>query len=387
VTIILTGGGSGGHITPILAVAHELKRLDPSLQLIYIGQSGDSLADITHGNNDIDAVYAISAGKLRRYHGEGVRQLLDLKTALLNVRDVFRTLRGLWQSYWLLRKLKPSLVFIKGGFVGVPVGLSAAKLGIPYVTHDSDAIPGLANRLIARWARLHAVALPAEVYRYPKDKTRTVGVPVHADYQRVTPETREAYKRELGMSNYAKLLFVTGGGLGAQRLNAAIEAMLPKLLAAMPDLAVVQSVGRNHEVEIQQRYQALLSPEDLGRVLVKGFVTDMQRYSGAANVVITRAGATALAEFAVQAKACVIVPNPVLTGGHQLKNAEYLAEKQAARVVHETDLDARLYDVVYELLQDETGQEALGRQLATFAVPDAAKQLAMVLLEQASSPK
>jgi UDP-N-acetylglucosamine--N-acetylmuramyl-(pentapeptide) pyrophosphoryl-undecaprenol N-acetylglucosamine transferase len=385
VTIVLTGGGSGGHITPILAVAHELKLLDPTIQIIYIGQAGDSLADITHGNSDIDVVYAISAGKLRRYHGEGIRQLMDVKTGLLNLRDAFRTVRGGWQSYWLLRKLKPSVVFVKGGFVGVPVGLAAAKQGIPYITHDSDALPGLANRIIARWATLHAVALPAEVYTYPKSKTRTVGVPVHAHYLPVDGQAKEAFRKELGLEDYAKVLFVTGGGLGAQRLNTALEAIVPTLLETFSDLAVVQSVGRQHEAAISQRYAQLLKPEEQGRVIVKGFVTDMYRYSGAADVIITRAGATALAEFAVQHKACIIVPNPLLTGGHQLKNAEYLAEKQAAVVVRETELAPKLQAAVEELLTNEEACRLLGQQLATFAVPDAAKQLAVLLLEQAKT--
>ncbi|MEO6513515.1 MAG: UDP-N-acetylglucosamine--N-acetylmuramyl-(pentapeptide) pyrophosphoryl-undecaprenol N-acetylglucosamine transferase [Candidatus Saccharimonadales bacterium] len=386
-TIVLTGGGSGGHITPILAVAHELKRLDPSVHLVYIGQAGDSLADITHDNSDIDVVYAISAGKLRRYHGEGIAQLLDLKTGLLNARDAFRTLRGCWQAYWLLRKLHPAVVFVKGGFVGVPVGLAAAKQGIPYVTHDSDAIPGLANRIIARWAAVHAVALPAEVYAYPRSKTRTVGVPVHANYLVVNREEQVEFKQTLGLEKFAKLLFVTGGGLGAQRLNDAVEAIVPKLLATWPDLAIVQSVGRQNEAAVSQHYRQILTAEDQGRVLVKGFVTDMHRYSGAADVIITRAGATALAEIAVQHKACIIVPNPVLTGGHQLKNADYLAEKHAAVVVHESELATGLYDAVHELLRDDAKRQTLGSQLATFAVPDAAKQLAMVLLEQAKKPK
>jgi UDP-N-acetylglucosamine--N-acetylmuramyl-(pentapeptide) pyrophosphoryl-undecaprenol N-acetylglucosamine transferase len=387
VTIVLTGGGSGGHITPILAVAHELKRLDVAVQLVYIGQAGDSLADIAQGNSDIDVVYAISAGKLRRYHGEGMRQLLDVKTGLLNIRDAFRTVRGCWQAYWLLRKLKPAVVFVKGGFVGVPVGLAAARQGIPYVTHDSDAVPGLANRIIARWASVHAVALPAEVYAYPLRKTRTVGVPVHANYQPVGREERAHLKRALNLENFAKILFVTGGGLGAQRLNDAVEAIMPKLLAAMPGLAVVQTVGRQNETTVQQHYDQLLASEDRGRVIVRGFVNDMYRYSGAADVIITRAGATTLAEFAVQHRACVIVPNPILTGGHQLKNAEYLAEKGAAIVVHESELQHELYDVILHLLQDEQAQRALGEKLATFAVADAANQLAMLLLEQAKMPK
>lgn len=335
-------------------------------------------------NGDIDAVYAVAAGKFRRYHGEGLRQILDVKTVGLNTRDMFRTVKGFFQSYRLLKKIKPDCIFVKGGFVGVPVGLAAARLRIPFITHDSDAIPGLANRIIARWAVLHTVALPAEVYSYPKSKTLTVGVPVHANYQPIGKADRDTFRQEIGLGAYAKMLFITGGGLGAQRLNTAVEGILPKLLENYPDLAVVQSVGRKNEVAINQRYGELLTPEHKSRVVVEGYMTDMHRYSGAANIIITRAGATALAEFAIQQKACVVVPNPQLTAGHQLKNAEYLAVNGAVAIVREDKLVADLYPTLVDLLDSEEKQVELGKKMAKFAVPDAAQRLAMVLLEQAT---
>jgi UDP-N-acetylglucosamine--N-acetylmuramyl-(pentapeptide) pyrophosphoryl-undecaprenol N-acetylglucosamine transferase len=186
--IVMTGGGSGGHITPILAIAHQLKLLRPDCQIIYIGQKGDSLGDIPAQDSNIDQTYTVRAGKLRRYHGEGLRQLFDLPTVGKNARDVGYVVAGLGQSYRLLRRLQPDVLFVKGGFVGVPVGLAAAKLGIPYITHDSDALPGLANRIIARWAALHAVALPKEVYHYPAANTVTVGVPISHEFRPRTPE-------------------------------------------------------------------------------------------------------------------------------------------------------------------------------------------------------
>jgi UDP-N-acetylglucosamine:LPS N-acetylglucosamine transferase len=139
----MTGGGSGGHITPILAVAHELKTLQPSAQIIYIGQTGDALSDVPAAHPAVDKVYAVSAGKFRRYANEGWRQYLNLREQFLNVRDLFRMLHGIWQSYWLLRRLKPDVVFTRGGFVSVPVALGACLNRVPYITHDSDSLPAL----------------------------------------------------------------------------------------------------------------------------------------------------------------------------------------------------------------------------------------------------
>jgi len=386
-TIFLTGGGSGGHITPILAVAHELKRLQPKVRIVYIGQTGDGLGDVPKQDPNVDAGYSIRAGKFRRYHGEGLKQLLDIGTMLKNARDAVLVVIGFFQSRRLLKKLRPDCIFIKGGFVGVPVGLAAASLNIPYVTHDSDALPGLANRIIARWAAMHAVALPKEVYSYPEAKTVTVGVPVHANYQPVTAKTQAQLRKEIGMGDYGRVVLVTGGGLGAQRLNEAVAAIMPTLLKAYKDLAVVHTVGRNHQKVMEDMYDKCLDAAERGRVVVEGFLTDLYRYSGAADVIIARAGATNLAEFAVQRKACVIVPNPMLTGGHQLKNAAYLAEHHAVEIITEKDIardPSKLEAATRKLLDNADLRQSFGKNLAAFARPDAAVQLAKILLQYAS---
>jgi UDP-N-acetylglucosamine--N-acetylmuramyl-(pentapeptide) pyrophosphoryl-undecaprenol N-acetylglucosamine transferase len=389
-TIVVTGGGSGGHITPILAVAAELKKLQPDIRIVYVGQRGDGLADIPAQDSNIDEAYSVRAGKFRRYHGEGLKQLLDVPTMLKNLRDAFYVLIGIWQSFWLLGKLKPEVIFVKGGFVGVPVGLAAAVRHIPFITHDSDALPGLANRIIARWATLHAVALPKEVYSYPLAKTVTVGVPVQDKYVPLNTKAVQQHRRDLGLAPHAKVVLITGGGLGAQRLNEAVATILPDVLDAFPDLTVIQTVGRMHQGAIQRTYEQQLSPGQKSRVVVKGYVSDLYRYSGAADVIITRAGATAIAEFAVQGKACILVPNPILTGGHQLKNAQVLADKGAVVVVPEADLKKnaeKLKSALTDLLADPLKQAELGHQLAAFARPGAAKELAVLLLEQAQVSK
>ncbi|HEX7633246.1 MAG TPA: UDP-N-acetylglucosamine--N-acetylmuramyl-(pentapeptide) pyrophosphoryl-undecaprenol N-acetylglucosamine transferase [Candidatus Saccharimonadales bacterium] len=385
-TIVLTGAGSGGHITPLLAVAAEIKRRDSSVKLVYIGQTGDKLGDIPANDPNIDETYTVRAGKFRRYHGEGLRQLLDIPTLLLNIRDAFYVLIGLWQSRRLLKRLQPDVIFIKGGFVGVPVGLAAAHLHIPFITHDSDAIPGLANRIIARWATVHAVALPAEVYAYPKAQTVTTGIPLQADFVPVTPELVKRYRAELGLPISAKVLFIIGGGLGSQRVNKAVAEAVPHLLHEFADLRVIHVVGRQNEADMKAQYAAELSEAQQGRVQTLGYITDVYRYSGAADVIITRAGATNLAEFAVQGRACIVVPSPFLTGGHQLKNAQYLADKQAAEVISETDLaddSNRLAKQVSELLSDHAKRQLLARNLAQFAQPHATRDLAKLILDHA----
>lgn len=330
-------------------------------------------------------VLSVRAGKFRRYHGEGFNQIVDLKTILKNVRDFMYVFIGVFQSWLIFKKLKPNCVFIKGGFVGVPVGLAAASQKIPYVTHDSDALPGLANRIIARWAAVHTVALPKEVYNYPLAKTVTVGVPIHSNFQFVSPASQAKYRNEIGLGEYRKIILVTGGGLGARRLNEAVAAIMPSLLKRNKDLAVVHTVGRGNELATNKIYQHNLDAVDLKKVKVEGYLTDLYRYSAAADVIVARAGATNLAEFASQAKACVIVPNPQLTGGHQLKNAAYLAEKEAIEIVTEQDIvrdNSKLEHAIQRLLGDEDLRSKLGKNLSAFANSNSANQLARILLNQ-----
>ncbi|MDB5170632.1 MAG: UDP-N-acetylglucosamine--N-acetylmuramyl- (pentapeptide) pyrophosphoryl-undecaprenol [Candidatus Saccharibacteria bacterium] len=387
-TIVVTGGGSGGHITPILAVAAELKSLQPDTRIVYIGQTGDKLADIPAGDPNIDEVFTVRAGKFRRYHGEGFfRQLFDVPTVAKNLRDIGYILIGTWQSWRLLRKLKPSVIFSRGGFVSVPVALGGALQRIPYITHDSDSTPSLANRIIARWASLHAVALPAELYPYPPDKTVTVGVPISADYKRVTPALLHKYRDEIGLTKAHQVLLITGGGNGADQLNRAVVANSAYLLQRYPGLHIVHIAGRALHKSVAAAYDNELPADARARVVVKGFIGDLYRYSGAADVVIARGGATNLAEFAAQAKACIIIPSKQLIWN--IKNTEALLDRQAVVTLTEaqSEQERRLASVVSDLFDHVSKREALGAALASLARPDSAKELAVLILDEAKSSK
>jgi len=381
----LTGGGSGGHITPLLAVATELKKLRSDVKTVYVGQKGDSLSDIPAAHDAVDEVYTVRAGKFRRYHGEGWRQLLDVETQGKNLRDALWVLVGIWQSYWLMRRLKPQVIFTRGGFVSVPVALAGKLNGVPYITHDSDSTPSLANRLIARWAAVHAVALPVDLYPYPRQKTVMVGVPVSSAFVHVTQKIQRSYREELGLDPSGRVLLITGGGNGAAQLNRSIVRSAPALLERYKDLTIVHIAGRSHEDSIMKAYDALDLGDARDRVVVKGFVTDLFRYSGAADIIVARGGATGIAEFAQQHKACIIIPAKQLVWqAHHAKIMEglhaimYLAED-------ESNEKGRLTQLINELMDSPDLRANLGDTLSTFARPDAARHLAMVLLEQAQA--
>lgn len=379
-TILLTGGGTGGHVTPILALAHEIKALSPDTTVIYVGEKGGKFSELIDNHKDIDGVYSISAGKLRRYYEESwLRRLTDIQANLLNARDFFRFIAGTLQAYRLLGRIKPDVVFQKGGFVGVPVGLAAWRRRIPLVTHDSDSLPGLANRLVSRWAVLHATAMPAEYYAayYPAAKVMQVGVLVDAAYQLVTPEMQNECKLKLRLRPDAPLLLITGGSSGAEAINKAVKQSIATLLQNHSTLQIIHQTGKG-KAEIYGGFTH-------ERLKVVEFMNPMPDYTGAADIIVTRAGANALAEFGVQGKACIVVPSPYLTGGHQMKNAAILEEKGAVMVVEENELlDSQhgLFAAVASLLTNEKKRQQLAQRLHEQTIPDASHRLAMVLLEQ-----
>jgi UDP-N-acetylglucosamine--N-acetylmuramyl-(pentapeptide) pyrophosphoryl-undecaprenol N-acetylglucosamine transferase len=375
--VLLTGGGSGGHITPLLAVADEIKRLRSDAYIMSVGDRGSAFGHITASHQAIDETRRIFAGKFRRYHGESwLKRLFDLKTNFFNVRDVIFLIIGMVQAVFLVKRLQPDVIFLKGGFVGVPIGLAAALWRIPTVTHDSDALPGLANRLVGRWAALHATALPKEYYRYAPDKVRHVGVLVSKQYAYVSNDDQAKFKQEIGVSEQGRLLFITGGSLGSQRINTAVEKIAAGLLEKFQDLYIVHQVGKGNT-----RVYGTFSHD---RLQVLEFLDGMYRYSGAADVIVTRAGANTLAEFGVQGKACIVVPSPFLAGGHQLKNGVYLKEAEAALVLEEASVTADpqvLTASIMMLLEDKEKAAQLSRNLHAISNNDAATKLAQLLIE------
>jgi UDP-N-acetylglucosamine--N-acetylmuramyl-(pentapeptide) pyrophosphoryl-undecaprenol N-acetylglucosamine transferase len=268
----------------------------------------------------------------------------------------------------------------------VPVCLGGHLAGVPYITHDSDPVPSLANRIIARWAALHAVALPKEIYPYPADKTVTTGIPLSRNFVPVTPSLQKQYRQTVKVPETAKMLFIIGGGQGSRLVNQAISDILPHLLRELPKLYVVQVAGEANLAEMARIYDKKLSKAEQGRVRLLGFTDEVYKYSGAADVIVCRAGATNLAEFAVQGKACVVIPSSFLAAGHQLENARYLAEQNAAVVIGEKELSTdanRLAKQLSQLLSNSDRRVDLGRNLARFAKTDAAAEIAGLIIKQA----
>ena len=374
--IVVSGGGSGGHILPILATLDELRKLDHDLDILYIGQAGSMESGVAaaHGLN----FEAIRAGKLRRYSDVSkLRSITDVKTISLNVRDITRLVRGYRRGLSILRAFKPDVVFCKGGYVSLPVGLAAATLKIPYVVHESDLRAGLSNRTLAKWATKVAVGFPIKNYHdLPKDKLVYTGSPIRSELLTIA-ETKA--KKHFGLTASKPVILVTGGGLGSQSLNDVVVTALPKLLE---DYQILHITGEKDIEHVRFRLRAF-SKQELQDYYVFSFLReDMPQALVAADVVITRAGATTLAELAVLGKPTIVIPHPSLTD--QAINAKTFARSGAVRNIPQTGLSpAILLRELHRITDSPKEQELLSKSISEFAKADAAYELAELIIQTA----
>lgn len=374
----MVGGGSGGHVTPILAVIEELAHLRADLDVRFWcdrAYKARAKSLLKYASVPVK-IKTIRAGKFRRYHGVSViRQLLDIPTLVHNVFDISLVIIGFVQSFIRLLLWRPQVIFLKGGFVCLPVGYAAWLLRIPFVIHDSDAHPGLTNRLLAPHAKAIATGAPLEYYSYPADKAYYVGIPTQADLKPLNSEQKRHTKELLHVPSDLPLIVVTGGGLGAKRINDALIAIAPQLLT---QASIIHLSGNYQYKELQKKVP---QSENYKLFAFIENVSHMAKIIAAADIVISRAGATTMLELAAVAAPTIIIPNDQLTGGHQTKNAEVYQTAQAALVITEDKLKDNnvLLTTIFELLRSSEKRDGLGKNLYQFAKPLAAQDMARII--------
>lgn len=360
--ILVVGGGTGGHVVPVLAVSAALKKR--GAQVLVVGsRNGRDETLVKEAGFDF---VGIRTGKLRRYF------------SLTNLVDPFRVVAGFFQSLRIIRRFRPAVVFAKGGYVSLPVAW-AAKLGrVPVVIHESDAVPGLANRLSEKAAKVIAVSFPPEqMAGLPKRKLVQTGNPLRDD---VLKGKAERAVRTFGLAKDVPLVVVLGGSQGSAALNQAAWEALPKLLEVCQ---VVHQVGAKSAKEVSDKQQAL-PPELADRYQARGyFGTELFDLYAACDLVVSRAGAGAIAEIAAVGKPAVLVPLASAAGNHQQANAKVYEKSGAALVLDQDQLSAAaLTRLVKQLLGDSQRRVTMGRAARNLARLDATDQVADLVWEQ-----
>ena len=296
---------------------------------------------------------------------------------MLNVRDAFLVLIGFLQSLVKLVLWRPDVVFTKGGYVCLPVGLAAKVMRIPLVIHDSDAHPGLTNRILSKWASSIATGAPLKFYNYPAAISRYVGIPISSEFQPFSAQQQQIAKQQWGIDPDRPLIVVTGGGLGAKRINDAVVESLTDLLK-LGSVVLVSGAAQFDEL------RSLTPPNDNHFQLHSFVSSHMASLLGGADVVVTRAGATTILELAALRKPTILIPNAKLTGGHQLKNAAVYAEAKAVKIVDEqamVDNSGVLALVIKEVLTGTEASVSMAKAFADFARPNAAADMADMILD------
>jgi UDP-N-acetylglucosamine--N-acetylmuramyl-(pentapeptide) pyrophosphoryl-undecaprenol N-acetylglucosamine transferase len=361
-------------------VLKELRDEEPTVELRFWCDKGFSkqASSIVGAYDSTIPVETIMSGRLRRYHHLTWWQHITWFSLMRkNFTDSFKVIGGFFQSFWKLLWWRPDVVFTKGGFVCLPVGMAAHVLRIPLVIHDSDAHPGLTNRVLSRWATTIATGSPLEYYPYPKGRARYVGIPINEKFTKMTKPEQRAAKKRWNVSPDKPLIVITGGGLGAKRLNDTVVAALPEL-EKLGSVILVAGAGP---------YEALRQQiADTDTFRLHAFIDAMPDLLGAADVVVARAGATTIQELAAIEKPTILVPNAALTGGHQLKNAAVYGDAQVALVLDEDVMVERpklLVDAVRFYLKDTKTTQSMARRFGTYAKPNAAKDVAELILSAA----
>jgi len=236
-----------------------------------------------------------------------MRQLLWPSLVLKNIRDIFLVGAGFLQSFVKLIIWRPDVVFTKGGYVCLTVGFAAHLLHIPLVIHDSDAHPGLTNRILSKWATAVATGAPLEYYSYPANISHYVGIPIAPEFHKFSGSERRVAKEQWGIDKDSPVIVVTGGGLGASRINDAVTLNLDDFLE-LGSLILISGEWQYDELRA-------ITPPNNGKFQLHAFISkDMASLLGAADVVIARAGATTILELAALAKPAILIPNAKLTG-------------------------------------------------------------------------
>lgn len=357
--IVFAGGGTGGHRWPLVAVYDALKK-QGKITAWYFGTTADIESEEIR-SRDWQTV-TITSGKLRRYW------------STRNISDLFRVWRGWRLAAKNLAEIKPDVIFVKGGYVSVPVALAARKLRIPLITHESDTVLGLANRMIARLAKAVAVSYPVETYGSKRlRKMVFTGPIIRQELLGAKPSVK---------TRQVPRILVLGGSQGAAKINQLIWSSVESLVSVAQithqtgtaGLVAADSVRQELPLKLHRRYQPvafIAKAEDL--------VGELTR----ADLVISRAGSTVF-ELALFGCPAILIPLSTSAGDHQRRNAEYFERHGAALMLNEDDLKAKdLSTLILRLLRTPARRALLSKKISKLAVRDGAENLAKIIIEHA----
>jgi UDP-N-acetylglucosamine--N-acetylmuramyl-(pentapeptide) pyrophosphoryl-undecaprenol N-acetylglucosamine transferase len=358
----LVGGGTGGHFYPLIAVAEELSLRTTKPELFYFGPEPYDLASLQTSN--ITYVYC-PAGKLRLYF------------SIQNIVDIFRNIFGIPLAVLKLFLIYPDVIFSKGGYTSIPILLAARFLRIPIVIHESDAVPGRANKVATKAAKYIAISYDDAANHFPPEKTALTGIPLRKEVIATNPNPFET----LGIPDDKPLIYVTGGSSGADRINNLITRSLDTLL---PHYRIFHQTGPANIDEMRLAAQSLLGDTPfLKDYYLEGKLeaSTISALLQAATLVITRAGSTTLFEIAHFGKPSIVIPIPEDISRDQRTNAYAFARTGAATVIEEQNLtESLLAQEISSIIQNPTKYQEMSAAAKSFYIEGSAKKISDILI-------
>ena len=358
--VIISGGGTGGHIFPAIAIANGLKAQFPDIDILFIG---------AEGKMEMEKVPA-AGYKIIGLPVVGLQRKLSVR----NFSVPFKLMRSLSRAKEIIKEFNPEVVIGVGGYASAPTLRSAAKLGIPTLIQEQNSYPGMTNKLLSRRASKICVAYDGLEAFFSKEKIVMTGNPVRKDLIHIAT-TREEACRELGLDPAKKIVLSVGGSLGARTINESIFERID--FFKENDIQVIWQTGK----WFNERALDGVREKGCENVKVFEFISRMDLAYAAADIIVSRAGAIAISELCLVAKPTILVPSPNVSEDHQTKNAMALANKGAALMVSDMEAQSKLFVEIYKLLNDNEKQLSLSEGCKKMGIPDATERIVSEIID------
>lgn len=352
--MIISGGGTGGHIFPAIAIANAFRDRHPDADILFVGAKGRM--EMTRVPDAGYKIVGLWISGLQR------------KLTISNLMFPLKVIVSFWKARNLVKTFKPDVVVGTGGYASGPIMMAATIANVPAVIQEQNSFAGLANKQVANKVNRICVAYEGMERHFPKDKIVLTGNPVRKDIL-TTGEKKSKGFSHFGLDENTKTILVVGGSLGARTINESIIKGIDKVVDAQ--VQMIWQTGKGY----YEAYKNRLHQVDLRRIRVQDFLKEMDLAYAVADVVISRSGALAVSELCIAHKACILVPSPNVAEDHQTKNAMALVSKNAAVMVLDKDAEKTLVDDALKLLFDEQRCIKLSQNIAALAKPNATEDI------------
>ncbi len=360
---IISGGGTGGHIFPALSIADKLKELNPETEILFVG---------AQGRMEMEKVPA--AG----YRIEGLPIAgLQRSLSLSNLALPFKVLRSVSMAKRLIREFKPDIAIGVGGYASAPLLWAAGRLGIPTLIQEQNGYAGLTNKILGKKARSICVAYEGMERFFPADRIVISGNPIRKEIAPATAQTRKEAMQFYGLDPEKKHIFIVGGSLGSGTLNNAMKKWITDGCPGGEDIEVIWQCGKWYKASTDRfMEEAKAAGKNVTGIQYSDFIMRMDLAYAAADVVISRSGASSVSELCAARKATIFVPSPNVAEDHQTHNAMALVRKDAALIVKDSEADEKLMKTACDLIENQDRITLLEENIGRLALKDAAMTIA-----------